>query len=607
MPDFTLKTAQVSATPGQTIWAQAHAFSDAFFIVVLEKNQESEANLPASGKQFLLRFEQIYQEIVADQAKKNLDTLRLLVQKASEGIDDIKIVSLVVGLLIHPTAALYIGAVEGEVRLKRKGTLKRILKGGKIAAFASGFLEDADLLLLLSSAAPGEASAHMDEEVFGGDEPDEIGEALSAFIHKSKGQEKQVAFIAKMKRSLSMSFAADNQQEEPVKEERGRRKPLIVFGKLMRPLIQEKTRRVVITVFILLVVLFTSSLFLGIRKKGQEAVAARFTQVYTQATQRYEEGLALSDLNPQLAQKTFAEVKETVEKELPAFEEKSKEKEELSALAQKIDEGLRVALRIRNISDAPLFFDLTLIKNGASGITMSLFEGKMLILDSKNQAVYTLTVSSKKSDLVAGALSGVRKEAIGIDSAFFLDDEGIEKVTLKVNKRALAVKKDDSWGEIESMVSFGGNLYLLDKRNGSIYKYQGIESGFGERRNYLASDVKPDFSGGVAMAIDGSVWVLFSDGRVSKFTQGAPQAFSIAGIDSPLLDPASLFTDDISEYLYILDRGNMRIVVANKDGTYTSQYQWEGIKDVTDIVVSEEDKKILLLSGSKIFSIDLKL
>ena len=155
-------------------------------------------------------------------------------------------------------------------------------------------------------------------------------------------------------------------------------------------------------------------------------------------------------------------------------------------------------------------------------------------------------------------------------------------------------------GDVVAIGSFAGNLYLLDKEKGTIYKYQGSQ---GEKRNYLASDVHPDFGNAASMAIDGAIWVLFSDGRVTKFIQGVPESLTLQGLDTPLSSPTVLYTDDESDQLYILDKGNKRVVVAKKDGTYSSQYVWEGIKDVTDIVASEKEKKIFLLSGSKIYVI----
>ena len=56
----------------------------------------------------------------------------------------------------------------------------------------------------------------------------------------------------------------------------------------------------------------------------------------------------------------------------------------------------------------------------------------------------------------------------------------------------------------------------------------------------------------------------------------------------------------------LLDKGNDRVVVVNKSGEYYSQYRWPGIGGVTHLVASEEEKKILLLAGNKIYEIEIK-
>jgi hypothetical protein len=46
--------------------------------------------------------------------------------------------------------------------------------------------------------------------------------------------------------------------------------------------------------------------------------------------------------------------------------------------------------------------------------------------------------------------------------------------------------------------------------------------------------------------------------------------------------------------------------VIGKSGEYQAQYGWSGIAGAIDLVVSEEQGKIYLLTGEKIFAIDLQ-
>jgi len=44
----------------------------------------------------------------------------------------------------------------------------------------------------------------------------------------------------------------------------------------------------------------------------------------------------------------------------------------------------------------------------------------------------------------------------------------------------------------------------------------------------------------------------------------------------------------------------------DKDGVYQAQYHWQEEAEITDLVVSEALKKMLLLSHGTIYGIDLK-
>jgi hypothetical protein len=46
--------------------------------------------------------------------------------------------------------------------------------------------------------------------------------------------------------------------------------------------------------------------------------------------------------------------------------------------------------------------------------------------------------------------------------------------------------------------------------------------------------------------------------------------------------------------------------VIDKDGKYKSQYISDQIGNATSLVVSEEQKKIILLTGEKLYSIEIK-
>jgi hypothetical protein len=75
------------------------------------------------------------------------------------------------------------------------------------------------------------------------------------------------------------------------------------------------------------------------------------------------------------------------------------------------------------------------------------------------------------------------------------------------------IKKD--WKNLKGFGAYLGNMYVLDAGNNTIYKFA---SGSYNKTTYLTAKV--DVSKGVDVTIDGSIWVLLSDGNILKLTKG---------------------------------------------------------------------------------------
>jgi hypothetical protein len=630
MDSFTLKSARVVGMPSQDVWAQVHTFESACVLLVIAQSSEEPVSLAASGKQLFLRIEDLFSK----QKKKNLALLRSVLDVILAETTDVRIEAFALSMVSD--RVVYVCAKNGSMLLHRDGKTQWILQTDQEIKSLSGFGKHGDIYILASTYAKGTLVA-LGDTIFASEEPYDIEEELSQVLQKEKQPEQFIACIFKLAQSTPVAM------EEAVKEEpiadapvntptpteillpswktdslapaesfsKGKKltiAPIVdrIKQKIATLGIVGKQRRVVATVFLVLLAVFAVSILMGLQKKDSSSKSSIFAENYESAQKDYDEGKALVDLNPVLAQKTLFRAKETVTKTLPQFKENSDEYKKLSALQKDIEASYSKSLKITTLTDVPLYFDLTLIKEGAIGSSMSLFEDHVVVLDTKNSALLTFTAGSKRSDLLSTSLTSPSYEAINGDAAFVLTSEGVERVRLSTKKKEVVIQKDDVWGSVGPMAAFATNVYMIDRGKQDIMKYAGSESGsFGTKRSYLGPGLSPDFSKAIDLSIDGNVWVLFSDGRMSKFTQGAPESFSINGLDKPLANPKAFYTDEESKYMYILDNGNNRVVVIQKDGTYFSQYEWSGVKDATDIVVSEKEKKILLLSGSKIYAITL--
>jgi hypothetical protein len=166
----------------------------------------------------------------------------------------------------------------------------------------------------------------------------------------------------------------------------------------------------------------------------------------------------------------------------------------------------------------------------------------------------------------------------------------------------LVIKKSDKWQEIVGMNYYGGNIYLLDEKANQIWKYLG---GVGEAKNYLSAETKVDFSNAMMMNINGSIYVTTED-KVLKFTSGKPEVFDLAGLDKPVEKITKIAATDDLQNIYLWDESGRRVVVISEAGQYQSQYIIGESLQVDGLFADETLKKIFLLNGAKVYSINLK-
>ena len=190
----------------------------------------------------------------------------------------------------------------------------------------------------------------------------------------------------------------------------------------------------------------------------------------------------------------------------------------------------------------------------------------------------------------------------------------VKRVELEVVEEATVsfdpLSELDSPPEVgDSVVDAGtyfGNVYFLVPSENQILKSVPAGDEYSTAK-YWVTEENPPLADAVAMAIDGFIYVLKSDGNVLKFEKGELVTdFRLKELDRPLSDPRAIFATVDSEHLYILDAGNQRIVVTDKNGLYQSQYIYEeGLVDPKDLFVDEAGGAIYLLDEAKIYRIEI--
>ncbi|MBI2551769.1 hypothetical protein HYW17_00505 [Candidatus Uhrbacteria bacterium] len=151
---------------------------------------------------------------------------------------------------------------------------------------------------------------------------------------------------------------------------------------------------------------------------------------------------------------------------------------------------------------------------------------------------------------------------------------------------------------------YGKRLYTLVPEQNQILKHEPKDSGFDAGASWIKDGTA--VRDGVALAVDGSVYVLEGTGNVLEFRKGARVSFALKNIDPPLSGAAKIWTHENSSYLYILEPSTKRLAVfAKKDGLLKTQYTSPSFTDLKDFKIDEPVKTAYMSSGTDIFSIPL--
>lgn len=493
---------------------------------------------------------------------------------------------------------------EGSVFLRRGEKFATLMRTpGNI----SGEVKEGDCILAASRGFTGSLSPEEVGGVFDHLAPAEVAEKLTLILHEKHGGEGGAALIFEVAQMVSpeevLPLAVKEPEEESAALRFGRR--IVQLG---RAFLQRITREKRLAITIALLFVFLVSVILGIQKQRGNVRAKQASSVIAEAQRAFDEGMALLDLNAVKGRERLSQAEQLLAPLVSSLSDRSAEGRRANELYKEVTENMSRAQHVVRATPA-LFYDASLIKKDAKVTAFAASEDRMGLLDTAGRTAYDLTLPAKSGQIAGGGEQYADASAIAVygDRLYVLVPGGVHMIRLSDRKTVPNVaKKDDAWGAIRSIVAYGGNLYLLDTAKSRIWKYVATETGFSERREYLNPDTLPDLSKGTSMAIDGSVWIGTTDGRVLRFTQGKEQTYILQGLDSPLGTNILVDTEDGQKYLYILDPANKRVVVFDKDGLYMAQYLWEGDLAPTGFAISEEQKLIFLLSAGKIYATPLE-
>jgi len=650
---LTLATAKITGNPGESGWAQVHEFrpeeedklktrGELFAVIATSKGGKAPGavqpggNLDSvvAGRELLGR---LHEEYFGKTEKPAFHALKEAVEKVtsefSSAWGDVQI-----------AAASFIGdvvysAVGGgaEAAVFRDGMLAKILtsagqESGVISA--SGYPKDGDIFLLGTKSFFQILPHGVIKAALEGGSPAEAGEALAPFIHSREDTGNVGVVVMKFERGESYVPKIETEEEtSPAQEvsapieKKAATPPPTSPASLIRPFFEKVVawvtgaigrtlperrifvksppaeltgvgnRRLAISVGLILLILLVVSIAFGIKQKAANVKKEKYETRLNQAKHDLEEAEKLYSLDAARARELFASARSLISE----IESEGVEDQEVAEAKSQIDEKEGLILGIYRVTPE-LFIDLSILSSGLSGDDLAGSEDRFFVLDREGRKVVGVEFDAKKTEVVAGpdAISSADYLASYENRVFVLGD-GISEVGQTPKK---VIEKD--WEGEALPYSYAGNMYLVDKNAKTIWRYPGTLEGFGDRSKWNTSEINLNFNDLAAVTVDGSIWLITNSGEISRFSLGNKVTFSINGLVPELSSGASIYSNEALKYIYILDRVGSRVVVVDKNGEYKAQYMGDSISEAVDLAVSESTKKIILLAGSKLYSIEIK-
>jgi len=186
------------------------------------------------------------------------------------------------------------------------------------------------------------------------------------------------------------------------------------------------------------------------------------------------------------------------------------------------------------------------------------------------------------------------------------DANEITYIIFDLDKKEITggLKQSTNNTAVKDLVIYGNNLYVLDNKNNQIFKYPESGGGFANGQAWIKEEF--DTSNSSSLTIDGSIYIIDNDGKIKNLLKGITNEFDYHEPRPSISSNAIIKTFRDSDYLYIIDPNNERVVILDKEGNIKDQYASQSFDNLKDLAIDPAEKAIYLLNNQHLYLLDIK-
>jgi len=249
--------------------------------------------------------------------------------------------------------------------------------------------------------------------------------------------------------------------------------------------------------------------------------------------------------------------------------------------------------------------DFSLFGGEAGFIAFNPIEPDKIYASARDGGLYKLSLNDKTATQLENFSEKIYVAAIDQKSDriyFYGDGKVIVFGASSESSQTATIDPALNRDSMPAMAAYNQRLYLINTREGQIYRYKKSGSDYALEKRWLNENA--DLSAARAISVEESIFLLFADGTLEKLSGGSTDAdFSLDLVEPPLDSSDKIYISPSSDLLIILDGKNKRILIFKKNGSFVKQYVLPSIDNLKDFAIDEKNGKIYLLAASSVYAI----